>query len=111
MIREQLKTNYVSTNDDMKSDFIEWLTICNYMDEKDFNNLFNLKKLNEKDFFSIVDFLWKQECYSILFMLMARHFHRFKHDTWDFPEEMNSNIDSRIIRVSNFEDFNVPKLV
>ena len=113
MTREQLLKNYENTSDEMKNDFIEWITICNYMDEQDFNNLFSLSELNEVEFFRIIDFLWKQECFNILFMLMARHIKRFNHEDWIVLNdlELDTNLLKRIKRLNKFNDFKIPKLL
>ena len=42
MIKERLKENYNDSCTLERDDFAEWLIICNYMDEEDFNKLFNL---------------------------------------------------------------------
>lgn len=111
MTREQLKINYEHTSNEMKNDFVEWITICNYMDEQDFNNLFKLSEISENDFFRIINFLWKQECFYILFMIIAHHINRFEHKDWVYSDEINPWMISRINRLNTFKDFKIPKII
>ena len=111
MTKEQLMMKYKLTSDEMKNDFVEWVTICNYMDEQDFNNLFRLVELNEEEFFRIIDFLLKQECFNILFMLMARHMNRFNHEDWGPIQNIGENTIMRLNRLKEFVDFKIPGLL
>lgn len=112
MIRERLKENYQKTSETKRCDFVEWVIICNYMDNEDFNNLFRLEELNEGEFFSIIDFLCKQECYMTLFMIIARHLKRFQSEDISFIQdtELIDNIEERFEKLKEFKDFAIPML-
>ena len=112
MIRERLKENYQKTSETKRCDFVEWVIICNYMDNEDFHNLFRLEELNEGEFFSIIDFLCKQECYMTLFMIIARHLKWFQNEDISFIEdtELIVDIERRIERLKEFKDFVIPEL-
>ena len=113
MVYEELKKNYEKTEDSLKADFIEWLVICNYMDQIDFENLFRLETLSEAEFFSITDFLWQQECFMTLFMIMAHHMKRFQHEDLNNFEEVDisESTEERIKKLNSFKCFKVPKML
>lgn len=112
-MKEQLKEMYLKNSDTMKTDFIEWLVVCQYMNDDDFENLFRIEDLTEQEFFCVVEFLYRQECYILLFMLIARHLKRFKKEDIGFLEEISLRdcFAQRIDRLKDFKDFTVPRFL
>lgn len=111
-MKERLKENYNNNKDTMKTDFLEWIVICQYMSDSDFNNLFRLEELSEQEFFNIVEFLYRQECYIILFMVIARHIKRFQNNDISFIDDIDfiDRFDERLERLKDFKDFSIPLL-
>ena len=50
--------------------YIEYILFCNFAPEKEFNNYFNIKEINDSEFFNLVDFLYNQNCYNLLYRIL-----------------------------------------
>ena len=111
-MKKRLKENYNNNKDNMKVDFIEWITICQYSDNHIFDNLFRLDELSEQEFFDVVEFLYRQECYIVLFMLIARHIKRFQSKDISFIDDIDliDSFSERLERLKDFKDFSIPLL-
>ena len=112
MVKERLRNNYNESCDLEKYDFAEWLIICNYMEEEDFNKLLDLENLNRKEFLEIIDFLYQQECFITLFKIIARYINRFQNRNINFIDDIKliSDFESRLEKLSAFTNFSIPKL-
>ena len=50
--------------------YIEYILFCNFASEKEFNNYFNVKNINDSEFFELIDFLYQHNCYNLLYRLL-----------------------------------------
>lgn len=53
-----------------KSLFIEYVSLCNFMSDDDFHFYLNPDKATDAEFFSVLDFLYQQDCYILLYRFL-----------------------------------------
>lgn len=77
MDREETKKRYKQLCSTERTFLAEVYEVCNNLSSDVFGNLFKIEDLSEGDFFCIVDFLYYNECFVLLYQLMANYPERF----------------------------------
>lgn len=50
--------------------YIEYLSLCNYASDEDFYNYLHPDEATEAQFLSVLDFLYDQDCYALLYRFL-----------------------------------------
>lgn len=101
MTKQEIGEKYLQLDSFDKTLFAELLVCCEYMDSYDFNNLFKMGEISESEFFSIFDFLYHQDCFLMLFKLMAKHIDKIQFQELSFLEdvELNDCFNNKLDRI------------
>lgn len=64
-----------------KSLYLEYVSLCNFISDEDFYYYLHPEEAAEAQFFSVIDFLYQQECYILLYRFL-----RDNKDRLVFPD-------------------------
>lgn len=77
MDKEETKKRYKQLCRTERTFLAEVYEVCNNLNSDVFGNLFKIGDLSERDFFCIVDFLYHNDCFVLLYQMMASYPERF----------------------------------
>lgn len=77
MDKEKLMQAYVAQDHDKKNIFLEKLIFCQYADEHYFEDYFRIEGLEESELFSLISFLYHQDCFLMILEIMNKYKERF----------------------------------
>lgn len=108
MDKEQMLERFYLQDDEGKDMLLEKLIFCQFSDEHDFENYFRLDELNEGELFCLISFLYKQDCFLMLFDIMEKYRERLiSYDVSTIKEmEFSEEFIERFKRLDNFENAN-----
>lgn len=71
-----------------KSLYIEYIRLCNFISDEDFYYYLNPNKATEAQFLSVMDFLYQQKCYMLLYRYLRDNKARLIYPDFEAIQEM-----------------------
>lgn len=83
-----------------KSLYIEYVCLCNFISDEDFYYFLHPDEASEAQFFSVLDFLYQQECYMLLYRFLRDNKNRLIYPDFNIIKgiEIREGIEKRFER-------------
>lgn len=102
MTKKELDKRLRSFGDDFdKTLFQEYVSFCNNSSEYEFDLYFNQKEIDNMDFFTLLDVMYENDCYNMLYRLLRDNRERLVIQDLNSLKKMkiNKNLDERMERL------------
>ena len=84
-----------------KALYVEYMIFCNLSSDEIFNNYLKAGEITEKAFFDVLDFLYSNQCYILLYKLMRDNKIRFVKPDFDRIKNIGFKEDRKSTRLNS----------